>query len=68
MKKNPLYKSFGYAFQGIFACIKKERNIKIHLTMMIYITKFLRFYRFRMQVQIFMVCKFKERFPKCLQK
>ena len=34
MKKNPLYKSFGYAFQGIFACIKKERNIKIHLTMM----------------------------------
>ena len=34
MKKNPLYKSFGYAFQGIFACVKKERNIKIHLTMM----------------------------------
>ena len=33
MKKNPLYKSFGYAFQGIFACVKKERNIKIHLTM-----------------------------------
>ena len=34
MKKSPLYKSFGYAFQGIFACIRKERNIKIHLTMM----------------------------------
>lgn len=33
MRKNPLYKSFGYAFQGIFACIRKERNIKIHLTM-----------------------------------
>jgi diacylglycerol kinase (ATP) len=31
MKKAPLYKSFGYAFAGIFACIKKERNIKIHL-------------------------------------
>ncbi len=28
----PLYKSFGYAFAGIFACVKKERNIKIHLT------------------------------------
>nr|WP_027871491.1 diacylglycerol kinase family protein [[Eubacterium] cellulosolvens] len=31
MKKAPLYKSFGYAFAGIFACLKKERNIKIHL-------------------------------------
>lgn len=31
MKKPPLYKSFGYAFAGIFACVKKERNIKIHL-------------------------------------
>lgn len=31
MKKTPLYKSFGYAFQGIWAVIKKERNIKIHL-------------------------------------
>lgn len=29
-KKNPLYKSFGYAFEGIFAGIKKERNMKIH--------------------------------------
>lgn len=29
-KKNPLYKSFGYAFAGIFAGIKKERNMKIH--------------------------------------
>ncbi|MGN0361861.1 MAG: diacylglycerol kinase family protein [Bilifractor sp.] len=34
MKKSPLYKSFGYAFQGIWACIRKERNIKIHLSMM----------------------------------
>lgn len=33
-KKNPLYKSFGYAFQGIWAVIRKERNIKIHLSMM----------------------------------
>ena len=29
-KKDPLYKSFGYAFQGIFTCIRKERNMKIH--------------------------------------
>lgn len=29
-KKNPLHRSFGYAFSGIFAGIKKERNMKIH--------------------------------------
>ena len=29
-KKDPLYKSFGYAFQGIYICISKERNMKIH--------------------------------------
>lgn len=29
-RKEPLYKSFGYAFEGIFTCIKKERNMKIH--------------------------------------
>lgn len=29
-KKDTLYKSFGYAFQGIFTCIRKERNMKIH--------------------------------------
>ena len=32
-KKDPLYKSFGYAFQGIFTCIRKERNMKIHCVM-----------------------------------
>ena len=30
-KKDPIAKSFGYAFQGIFTCIKKERNMKIHV-------------------------------------
>ena len=30
-KKDPLAKSFGYAFQGIFTCVKKERNMKIHM-------------------------------------
>ncbi len=33
-KKPPLYKSFGYAFEGIFAVIRKERNMKIHCCMM----------------------------------
>lgn len=28
--KNPLYKSFGYAFEGIFAGIRGERNMNIH--------------------------------------
>lgn len=28
--KNPLYKSFGYAFEGISAGIRGERNMKIH--------------------------------------
>ena len=30
-KKQPLFKSFGFAFEGIFNTIKTERNIKIHL-------------------------------------
>lgn len=34
-KKEPLRKSFGYAFEGIQAGIKKERNMKIHCTMAI---------------------------------
>ncbi|WP_081652906.1 diacylglycerol kinase family protein [Candidatus Stoquefichus massiliensis] len=35
MKKAPFYKSVGYAWDGIFACLKKERNMKIHLLMML---------------------------------
>ena len=34
-KKNPLYKSFGYAFEGIFTGIRKERNMKIHCCAML---------------------------------
>ena len=30
-KKEPLYRSFGYAFEGIFTCIRNERNMKIHV-------------------------------------
>ena len=40
MKKDPLYKSFGYAFQGIFNTIRTERNIKIHCAEAILVTIF----------------------------
>ena len=40
MKKDPLYKSFGYAFQGIFNTIRTERNIKIHCAAAIMVTIF----------------------------
>ena len=30
-KKDPLHKSFSYAFEGIFTCIRNERNMKIHI-------------------------------------
>lgn len=30
-RREPLYKSFGFAFEGIFNTIKSERNIKIHI-------------------------------------
>lgn len=33
--KNPLYKSFRYAFEGIFTGIEKERNMKIHCLAML---------------------------------
>ena len=39
-KKAPLYKSFGYAFQGIFNTIRTERNIKIHCAAAILVTIF----------------------------
>ncbi|MCR4743659.1 MAG: diacylglycerol kinase [Lachnospiraceae bacterium] len=35
MNKDPLYKSFFYAYAGIFACIKNERNMRIHCAFMI---------------------------------
>lgn len=40
MKKDPLYKSFGYAFHGIFNTIRTERNIKIHCAAAILVTIF----------------------------
>lgn len=36
-KKDPIAKSFGYAFQGIFTCVKKERNMKIHVCASIFV-------------------------------
>ena len=29
-RKAPLYKSFGYAFEGIYNTIRRERNMQIH--------------------------------------
>lgn len=34
-KKNPLWRSFGYAFGGIRTGIQKERNMKIHCTALV---------------------------------
>ena len=36
-----LIKSFGYAFQGVFTAISKERNMRIHIVCMIYMFFFL---------------------------
>ena len=37
-KKNPLTKSFGYAFDGIWIGIRNERNMKIHCIAAIFVT------------------------------
>lgn len=37
-RKNPLYESFGYAFEGIWTGICKERNMKIHCLAIILVT------------------------------
>ena len=37
-KKNPLTKCFGYAFEGIWTGIQKERNMKIHCLAVIAVT------------------------------
>lgn len=37
-KKNPLTDSFGYAFEGIWTGIRKERNMKIHCLAIICVT------------------------------
>ncbi len=35
MKKEPLIRSFGYAFEGIINTVKGERNMKIHCGFML---------------------------------
>ena len=39
-KKGSLIKSFGYAFQGIFTSLAKERNLKIHFVIAILVVVF----------------------------
>lgn len=46
-KKEPLKKSFGYAFEGIFTGIRKERNMKIHCLAVIAVTAAGTFFRIR---------------------
>lgn len=41
-----LFKSFGYAFRGIFQALKYERNMRIHLTCVAYMYSFLLIYDF----------------------
>ena len=36
--KNPLSKSFGYAFEGILTGIRQERNMRIHCVAVILVT------------------------------
>ena len=36
-----LFKSFGYAFQGILTALTKERNMRIHIVCMVYMFFFL---------------------------
>ena len=38
--KNKLFASFGYAFKGIWLVIKKERNMKIHIGILILVIIF----------------------------
>lgn len=41
-----LYKSFVYAFRGIFYCLRNERNVRIHLVVALYLLVFSLFYDF----------------------
>lgn len=41
-----LFKSFGYAFRGIFQALKYERNMRIHLVCVAYMYSFLLIYDF----------------------
>ena len=39
-KKDSLWKSFGHALAGVWACLKAERNFRIHICMMLYVIVF----------------------------
>ena len=44
--KKRLYKSFVYAFHGIFACLERERNMRIHTVAALYVFVFSLFFEF----------------------
>lgn len=54
MKKEPLDKSFGYAFEGLWNTVKSERNMQIHLgfTVCVVIAGFI----FRISMTEWMFC------------
>lgn len=39
-----LFKSFGYAFRGIYTCLCLEQNFRIHITAVVTVLLFARFY------------------------
>ena len=41
-----LLKSFGYAFNGLWLCVKNCRNFRIHIIAVLYVMYFSRFYNF----------------------
>ncbi len=41
-----LYMSFFYAIRGIIYCVRHERNIRIHITVLVYVLYFSTFYGF----------------------
>lgn len=53
-KKNPLAKSFYYAFVGIITCIKEERNMLIHflITILVIIAGFV----FKISLNEWIIC------------
>lgn len=44
MKIKKLIKSFKFAFEGVFSCIKHERNFRIHICILLYVLYFSHFY------------------------
>ena len=53
-----LFNSFRYALSGILFCVKYERNMRIHITVTLYVLYFSKFYEFTRGewIMIFVTC------------